>query len=166
MSTSPPRHQDDEDTDESQSGWELGQRAKTDPYKNGEDGEEEDDEDEYGGDDVKQEPWGEDDYVKATPTRYPVDTTKVCYQYSGGYGVCGALPGDPAYHACPNDRPHACKYCGQPHQAAECDADEETKRKAKAKRQAVKRAAKEQSRQHSKMQKPKGQDRGSGKEKS
>ena len=32
MGTSPPLHQDGEDTDESQSGWERGQRVKTDPY--------------------------------------------------------------------------------------------------------------------------------------
>ena len=89
-----------EDTDESQSGWEPGQRVTTDPYDKGDDGEEEDDEDENWDenwdDDVKREPWDQDDYIKATPTKYPVDTTKVCHQYSGSYGVCGTLPGDPA----------------------------------------------------------------------
>ena len=65
------------------------------------------------------------------PTEYLCDTTKVCYQYSGNFGVCGGLSGDPAYHFCVNGRPHGCELCGRPHKAAQCDADEQTKNIAK-----------------------------------
>ena len=92
MGTSPPRHkEEDEDDEDSEAGWERTQAAvKSDPHEDDE--EDDDDEDEYCDDAVKQEPQDEEAYVRASPTQYPCDTTKVCYQYSGGFGVCGALP--------------------------------------------------------------------------
>ena len=68
----------------------------------------------------------------AVPTQYPCDTTRVCYQWSAGFGVCGDLTGDPAYHVCVNGRPHGCALCGQPHREKQCDADEQTKRKRRS----------------------------------
>ena len=88
--TSPPQQpeEEEEELDDDGYGWEHPVAAEEEPSSS----EEEKDGDGKGA--VKIEPKEEPKTPpsllgNASPTQYPCDTTKVCYQWSSGFGFCG-----------------------------------------------------------------------------